>query len=318
MRQMRWIELFSDYECEIRYHPGKANVVADVLSRKELLKPRHVRAMAVTIQARMREKIQAAQSEALKQENVIMENLHGLDQQREKKEGESLYFMDHIWVSLVGSVRTMIIDEAYRSKYFVHLGAEKMYHDLCDMTETGNWQRSILMINYYAKSFRDEVGYGVSLSSPNGIWESERSDSDLGIFAGVEIGESSLIGPELVQEMTDKVVLIKEKLKAARDRLKSYADNRRKPLEFEVGDRVMLKVLPWKGVIHFGKKKGKVNTSSPPKNQEYRGREYGRKIVPVKNTTENALIAQDGIGGYDWSYQADEEHLTNFALMAYM
>ncbi|GKA39721.1 putative reverse transcriptase domain-containing protein [Tanacetum coccineum] len=69
-----------------------------------------------------------------------------------------------------------------------------------------------------------------------------------------KIGESSLIRPELVQETTDKVVLIKEKLKAARDRQKSYADNRRKPLEFEVGDRVLLKVSPWKGVIRFGKK----------------------------------------------------------------
>ncbi|GJX43567.1 hypothetical protein Tco_0260243 [Tanacetum coccineum] len=54
--------------------------------------------------------------------------------------------------------------------------------------------------------------------------------------------------------MTDKVVVIKEKLKAARDRQKSYANNRRKPLEFEVGDRVMLKVSPWKGVVHFRKK----------------------------------------------------------------
>ncbi|GKE79288.1 hypothetical protein Tco_1545408, partial [Tanacetum coccineum] len=69
-----------------------------------------------------------------------------------------------------------------------------------------------------------------------------------------EIGESSLIGPELVQETTDKVVLIKEKLKAARDRQKSYVDNRRKPLEFEVGDRVLLKVSPWKGVLYFVKK----------------------------------------------------------------
>ncbi|GJW52744.1 putative reverse transcriptase domain-containing protein [Tanacetum coccineum] len=69
-----------------------------------------------------------------------------------------------------------------------------------------------------------------------------------------EIGESSLIGPELVQETTDKVVLIKEKLKAARDRQKSYVDNRHKPLEFEVGDWVMLKVSPWKCVIRFGKK----------------------------------------------------------------
>ncbi|GKE06530.1 hypothetical protein Tco_1398548, partial [Tanacetum coccineum] len=54
--------------------------------------------------------------------------------------------------------------------------------------------------------------------------------------------------------MTDKVVLIKEKLKTARDHQKSYADNRLKPLEFEVGDRVMLKVLPWKGDILFGKR----------------------------------------------------------------
>ncbi|GKB13393.1 putative reverse transcriptase domain-containing protein [Tanacetum coccineum] len=69
-----------------------------------------------------------------------------------------------------------------------------------------------------------------------------------------EIGESRLIGPELVQETNDKVVLIKEKLKAARDCQKSYADNRCNPLEFEVGDQVLLKVSPWKGVIHFGKK----------------------------------------------------------------
>ncbi|GJX95010.1 hypothetical protein Tco_0349596 [Tanacetum coccineum] len=69
-----------------------------------------------------------------------------------------------------------------------------------------------------------------------------------------EIRGSSLIGPELVQETTNKVVLVKEKPKAARDRQKSYADKRRKALEFEVGDQVLLKVSPWKGVVHFGKK----------------------------------------------------------------
>nr|GEY23931.1 hypothetical protein [Tanacetum cinerariifolium] len=69
-----------------------------------------------------------------------------------------------------------------------------------------------------------------------------------------EIRESRLIGPELVQETTDKVVLIKEKLKAARDRQKRYANNRRKPLEFKVRDQVLLKVSPWKDVIRFGKK----------------------------------------------------------------
>ncbi|GJT10937.1 hypothetical protein Tco_0857979 [Tanacetum coccineum] len=69
-----------------------------------------------------------------------------------------------------------------------------------------------------------------------------------------EIRGSSLIGPELVQEMINKVVLVKEKPKAARDRQKSYADKRRKPFEFKVGDQVLLKVSPWKGVVRFGKK----------------------------------------------------------------
>ncbi|GJR46513.1 putative reverse transcriptase domain-containing protein [Tanacetum coccineum] len=69
-----------------------------------------------------------------------------------------------------------------------------------------------------------------------------------------EIRESSLTGLELVQETIDKVVLVKEKPKMERDRQKSYVDYRRKPLEFEVGDRVLLKVTPWKGVVRFGKK----------------------------------------------------------------
>ncbi|KAJ9548153.1 hypothetical protein OSB04_020696 [Centaurea solstitialis] len=70
----------------------------------------------------------------------------------------------------------------------------------------------------------------------------------------LEVGESRLIRPDIVQETTDKIKLVQEKLKAARDRQKSYADNRRKPLEFQVGDKVLLKVSPWKGLIRFGKK----------------------------------------------------------------
>ncbi|GJU02279.1 putative reverse transcriptase domain-containing protein [Tanacetum coccineum] len=64
MRQRRWIELFSDYDCEIRYHPGKANVVADALTRKERFKPRRVRAMNMTIHSSIKDKILAAQNEA--------------------------------------------------------------------------------------------------------------------------------------------------------------------------------------------------------------------------------------------------------------
>ncbi|GKD31329.1 putative reverse transcriptase domain-containing protein, partial [Tanacetum coccineum] len=105
MRQRRWIELFSDYECEIRYHPGKANVVADALSRKERVKPRRVQAMAMTIQSRVKRMILAAQGEAFKEENV----------------------------SLVGGVRTIMMDESHKTRYSVNPGANKMYHDLRDM-----------------------------------------------------------------------------------------------------------------------------------------------------------------------------------------
>ncbi|GJS94226.1 hypothetical protein Tco_0801194 [Tanacetum coccineum] len=75
-----WIKLYSKYENEIRYHPGKANVVIEALSRKERVKPRRVRAMAMTVQYGARGMILTAQSEAFKQENVLAEILHGLDQ----------------------------------------------------------------------------------------------------------------------------------------------------------------------------------------------------------------------------------------------
>ncbi|GKE24867.1 putative reverse transcriptase domain-containing protein [Tanacetum coccineum] len=97
MRQRRWIELFRDYECEICYHPDKENVVADALNRKERVKPRQVRAMAMTIQSGVNRMILAAQGEAFKQENVLAERrLHGLDQQMERKRDGSLYFRDRI------------------------------------------------------------------------------------------------------------------------------------------------------------------------------------------------------------------------------
>ncbi|GJS98078.1 putative reverse transcriptase domain-containing protein [Tanacetum coccineum] len=76
-----------------------------------------------------------------------------------------------------------------------------------------------------------------------------------------EVGDARLTSPELVHETTKKIVQIKHKMQAAHDRQKSYADVRHKPLEFQVGDRVMLKVSPWKGVVCFGKR-GKLNPST--------------------------------------------------------
>ncbi|GJY80360.1 hypothetical protein Tco_0493111 [Tanacetum coccineum] len=93
---------------------------------------------------------------------------------------------------------------------------------------------------------RDVIGFEYCLASLSGWIKSH--------VLWVEIGESILTGLELVQETTNKVVLVKEKPKAARGRQKNYADKRRKPLEFKVGDRVLLRVSPWKGVMRFGKK----------------------------------------------------------------
>ncbi|GJZ21906.1 putative reverse transcriptase domain-containing protein [Tanacetum coccineum] len=100
-----------------------------------------------------------------------------------------------------------------------------------------------------AESVRDAIGCGYCLASSSGWTKS--------LVLWAEIRESSLTELELVQETIDKVVLVKEKPKMERDRQKSYVDYRRKPLEFEVGDRVLLKVMPWKGLVHF-RKKGKL------------------------------------------------------------
>ncbi|GJX71480.1 putative reverse transcriptase domain-containing protein [Tanacetum coccineum] len=106
MCQRRWIELFNDYDCEIRYHPGKANVVADALT---------------------------AQNKASEVINAPTEMLRGLDKQMERRSDGAWYYLDRIWVPLTGDIRTLIIDEAYKSKYSVHPGADKMYYDLRDM-----------------------------------------------------------------------------------------------------------------------------------------------------------------------------------------
>nr|GEW63556.1 putative reverse transcriptase domain-containing protein [Tanacetum cinerariifolium] len=101
------------------------------------------------------------------------------------------------------------------------------------------WMMYLMVLADAAESVRDAIGFECCLASSS-EWTKDK--------------ESSLTGLELVQETTDKVVLVKEKPKAARDRQKSYVDYGRKLLEFKVGDRVLLKVMPWKGVVRFGKK----------------------------------------------------------------
>ncbi|GJU70714.1 putative reverse transcriptase domain-containing protein, partial [Tanacetum coccineum] len=103
------IELFSNYGCEIRYHPGKANVVAEALSRKERVKPKRVRVMNMTLQSSIKDRILASQNEVV-DESVGMQK--GLDEMIEQKSDGTLYYLDRIWVPLKGDVRTLIMDKA--------------------------------------------------------------------------------------------------------------------------------------------------------------------------------------------------------------
>ncbi|GKC90035.1 putative reverse transcriptase domain-containing protein [Tanacetum coccineum] len=320
---LRWTELFSDYDCEIRYHPRKVNVVADALS----------------VHGRECASRKAAWPGPTNR----------------KKDDGDMYFMDQIWVPLIGDVRKMIMDEAHATRYSILPRADKMYHDLRDMYGWLGMKRDIATyvskrltcskvkakhqrpsgllqqpeiseltkssyflairedykMERWARLYIDEIvarhGVLVSIISDRdgrftsrfwqtlqkalgawldmtyviycvGSWDthlplaefsynnSYHSSIRRAPFEALygrkcrspvlwaKIRESRLIRPEMEQETTDKVVLIKERLKAARDRQKSYADNRRKPLEFEVGDQVLLKVSPWKGVVCFGKK----------------------------------------------------------------
>ncbi|GJV58346.1 putative reverse transcriptase domain-containing protein [Tanacetum coccineum] len=130
MRQRRWLELLSDYDCEIRYHPGKANVVADALSRKERSKPLRVRALVMTIGLNLPKQILSAQSEARKEENFINEDLRGMINKLEPRADGTLCLNNRSWIPCLGDLRALIMHESHKSKYSIHPGSDKMYQDL--------------------------------------------------------------------------------------------------------------------------------------------------------------------------------------------
>nr|GFB84864.1 putative reverse transcriptase domain-containing protein [Tanacetum cinerariifolium] len=113
MRQRRWLELLNDYDCDIRYHPRKANVVADALSRKEREPPLRVRALVMTIGLDLPRQILNAQTEARKLENIKKEDVRGMS-----------------WLPCYGDLRTVIMHESHKSKYSIHPGSDKMYQDM--------------------------------------------------------------------------------------------------------------------------------------------------------------------------------------------
>nr|GFA26969.1 putative reverse transcriptase domain, ribonuclease H-like domain, aspartic peptidase domain protein [Tanacetum cinerariifolium] len=247
MRQRRWLELLSDYDCEIRYHSGKENVVADALSRKERIQPLRVRDLVMTIGLDLPKKILGAQTEARKPENLKKEDVGGMlienSKDPEKFRKENLEPRTNGTLCL--NNRTYHPQTDGQSERTIQI-LEDMLR-AC-VTDFGNgWERHLPLVEFsYNNSYHASIKatpfealYGRKCRSP---------------VCWAEVGDAQLTGPEIIQETTEKLVQIKQRLQAARDRQKVT----RKPLEFQVGNKVMLKVSPWKGVVRFGKR-GKLN-----------------------------------------------------------
>ncbi|GJZ94126.1 putative reverse transcriptase domain-containing protein [Tanacetum coccineum] len=348
-------EFLSDYDCEIRYNPGKTNVVADALSRKEREPPLRVRALVMTIGLNLPKQILDAQTEARKPENIKNEDVGGMLVEN-SKDPEKLR-----------TEKIVIMYETHKSKYSIHPGSEKMYQDMKKLYWWSNMKANIatyvskcltcakfkaehqrpsgllvqpdipqwkwdnitmdfvtklpkssqetdpmdklarmylkevvtrhgipLSIIYdrdprfalnFWRSFQNALGTSLDMSTVYHQQIDRQSKrtiqtlEDMLCACAIDFGKGCVNHLPLVEfsynnsyhacikaapfealydQKCHSPVCWAERMQAACDRQKSYADLKRKPMEFQVGDKVMFKVSPWKGVVRFGKR-GKLN-----------------------------------------------------------
>ncbi|GKB99839.1 hypothetical protein Tco_0985976 [Tanacetum coccineum] len=322
-----WIELLSDYDCEIRYHPGKENVMADALNHKERDNPLRIRALMMTVHNDLPKLRYLVMHESHKSKYSIH-----LGSDKRYQDSKLLYWWPnmkadiatyvskcltcakvkaehqkpswllqqpkiHVWkwgrecqldsmdkltrlylkeIVCRHGVPILIIsdrDSHFTSNFWrslqkalgTNLDMSTTYHPQTD----GQSERTIQTLEDMLRAYVIDFGSSwnrhlplVEFSYNNSYHARIKAAPYEDLYrrkcrspvCWSEVGDSQLTGPKLIRDTTEKIVQIKNRLLAARSRQKSYTDKRLKPLEFEVGDMVLLKVSPWKGVVHFRKR----------------------------------------------------------------
>ncbi|GJV73711.1 putative reverse transcriptase domain-containing protein [Tanacetum coccineum] len=296
MRQRRWLELLSDYDCEIRYHPGKANVVADALSRKEQIKPLRVRALVMTIGLDLPKQILNAQTEAQKIENLKNEDVGGMtrkDIPKEKLEPRAdgtLCLNGKSWLPCYGDLRTVIMHESHKSKYSIHPGSDKMYQDMKKLYWWPNMKADIttyvskcLTCTRVKAEHQRPSGLLVQPKIPQWKWDNITMDivtklpkssfasnfwRSLQKALGTNLDMSTTYHPQTDGQSERTIQTLKDMLRACvidfgngwvrHLPLVEFSYNNSYHASIKAATFEELYVSPWKGVVRFGKW-GKLN-----------------------------------------------------------
>ncbi|GJU46076.1 putative reverse transcriptase domain-containing protein [Tanacetum coccineum] len=262
--------VFTDHK-KIRYHLRKANVVADALSRKERIKPLRVRALVMTIGLNLPKRILNAQAEARKKENYGTEDLCGMIKKLKPRTDGTLCLRNRSWIPCYGDLRALIMHESHKSKYSIHPGSDKMYQDLKKLYWWPNMKAEIAT---YVSKCLTCAKVKAECQKPSGllvqpvipVWKWENITVDLVTkLPKMENDSMEKLTRQYLREVVTRHGVPVSIIYDRDGRFTSQfwkslqkALGERKPLEFQVGDKVMLKVSPWKGVILFGKR-GKLN-----------------------------------------------------------